>query len=160
MPTDATTRPVSPTVPVEPWPGEWLRGALEVCVLAVLDEGPTYGYAITTRLEELGLGNVKGGTLYPLLARLEESGAVTVEWRPGDGGPGRKYFTLTDRGRTALATRGTAWTRFAATTAAVVTDAAARHATAGRAAPAGPAEPAPVGLRTSATTTRSRERRP
>lgn len=106
--------------PAEPWPGEWLRGALEVCVLAVLDDGPTYGYAITTRLEELGLGTVKGGTLYPLLARLEESGAVTVEWRPGEGGPGRKYFTLTDAGRASLAGKAAAWTRFAAITTAAL----------------------------------------
>ncbi|MGW6131368.1 PadR family transcriptional regulator [Cellulomonas sp. NPDC055163] len=121
MPADPTTTPPpSPTPAGEPWPGEWLRGALEVCVLAVLDEGPTYGYAITTRLEELGLGAVKGGTLYPLLARLEESGSVTVEWRPGEGGPGRKYFTLTALGRAALAAKATAWTRFAATTSAVV----------------------------------------
>lgn len=114
----ATAPPRS--TPVEAWPGEWLRGALEVCVLSVLEEGPTYGYAITTRLAELGLGTVKGGTLYPLLARLEESGAVTVEWRPGDGGPGRKYFTLTAAGRASLATHGAAWTRFAAVTSAIV----------------------------------------
>ncbi|WP_258726556.1 PadR family transcriptional regulator [Cellulomonas sp. NS3] len=135
MSTDAAaTRSPAHAPAGDPWPGEWLRGALEVCVLAVLDEGPTYGYAITTRLDELGLGTVKGGTLYPLLARLEESGAVTVEWRPGEGGPGRKYFTLTDLGRTALATKGAAWTRFAATTAAVVARSAG-HGT--------PAPPAP-----------------
>lgn len=109
----------------DPWPGEWLRGALEVCVLAVLADGPTYGYAITARLEDLGLGTVKGGTLYPLLARLEESGAVTVEWRPGEAGPGRKYVTLTSAGRTSLATKGAAWTRFAAVTCDVVARGAA-----------------------------------
>lgn len=140
-PTRSPRRTTAPAAGAEPWPGDWLRGALEVCVLAVLDEGPTYGYAITTRLEELGLGAVKGGTLYPLLARLEESGAVTVEWRPGDGGPGRKYFTLTDAGRTALATKGEAWTRFAATTAAVVTGTARRPAPAP--APLSSGRPAP-----------------
>lgn len=113
-------------MPTDTWPGEWLRGALEVCVLAVLAEGPTYGYAITTRLEALGLGSVKGGTLYPLLARLEESGAVTVEWRPGEGGPGRKYFTLTAAGRESLRTQGEAWTRFGAVTAAIVDGATTR----------------------------------
>lgn len=101
------------------WPGEWLRGVLDVCVLAVLADGPTYGYAIAARLDELGLGQVKGGTLYPLLARLEQGGHVTTQWRPGDGGPGRKYFALTASGHAELAERGRAWHEFAALTASI-----------------------------------------
>ncbi len=81
------------------WPTEWLRGALSVCALHVVAAGPTYGYAIARALTDAGLGAVKGGTLYPLLARLEEAGLVTVEWRAGDGGPGRKFYALTDAGR-------------------------------------------------------------
>lgn len=104
----------------DPWPGEWLRGVLDLCVLAVLAEGTTYGYAITARLDELGLGAVKGGTLYPLLVRLEQAGLVTTQWQPGVGGPGRKYFTLTPTGRSELAHRGTAWRDFAHLTVAIV----------------------------------------
>ena len=40
-----------------PWPTEWLRGVLEVCVLAVIDRGPTYGYAISAELAAAGLGD-------------------------------------------------------------------------------------------------------
>ena len=112
------------------WPGEWLRGVLDVCVLAVLAEGTTYGYAISARLDELGLGAVKGGTLYPLLTRLEQAGLVTTTWRPGDGGPGRKYFELTDDGRADLARRGAAWRRFAELTSAIVHDPATSRRTA------------------------------
>ena len=83
----------------QPWPTEWLRGALGMCVLHVIAGGPTYGYAIASALAEAGLGATKGGTLYPLLARLEEAGLVTVEWRAGDGGPGRKFYDLTGAGR-------------------------------------------------------------
>ena len=83
-------------------PSEWLRGVLELCVLRVMANGPTYGYAIAAELAEAGFGDIKGGTLYPLLARLEKTGLVTVEWRTGEGGPGRKYFTLTSAGRTEL----------------------------------------------------------
>ena len=104
----------------DPWPGEWLRGVLDVCVLAVLAEGTTYGYAISARLDELGLGAVKGGTLYPLLTRLEQAGLVTTQWQPGVGGPGRKYFALTDDGRADLARRGAAWRAFAGLTSAIV----------------------------------------
>ena len=81
------------------WPSEWLRGVLGVCVLRILTDGSSYGYAIIQRLAEAGLGTVKGGTLYPLLGRLEEAGFLEVEWRPGEGGPGRKFYALTEQGR-------------------------------------------------------------
>ncbi len=110
-----------------PWPSEWLRGALEGCVLAVLAEGPTYGYAITARLEALGLGTVKGGTLYPLLARLEQAGHVSVEWRAGEGGPGRKYFELTETGRLARANQAEHWRAFSALTTAITSGATVRE---------------------------------
>ena len=98
------------------WPGEWLRGVLQLCVLGVLADGPTYGYAIAARLEQAGLGSVKGGTLYPLLARLEADGLVSSSWQAGDGGPGRKYFTLTEPGREELHARARQWDRFVAGT--------------------------------------------
>lgn len=104
----------------DPWPSEWLRGVLDVCVLAVLAEGATYGYAISARLDEMGLGATKGGTLYPLLTRLEQAGLVTTQWRPGVGGPGRKYFALTADGHADLARRGAAWGRFARLTSEIV----------------------------------------
>lgn len=94
------------------WPGEWLRGALGVCVLHTLTHGPTYGYAIAQALASSGLGTVKGGTLYPLLTRLEESGFVEVEWRAGDGGPGRKFYTLTPAGHAEAQERAAAWLAF------------------------------------------------
>ena len=86
----------------QPWPSEWLRGVLEVCVLRVLADGETYGYAIASRLANSGLGVVKGGTLYPLLNRLESAGLVIAQWRAGDGGPGRKYYVLTGAGHQEL----------------------------------------------------------
>jgi PadR family transcriptional regulator PadR len=92
---------------------EWLRGVLQPCVLQCLADGPAYGYAIIARLAEAGLGEIKGGTLYPLLARLETRELVTIEWRTGEGGPGRKYFRLTDVGRVELADARTAWSAFA-----------------------------------------------
>lgn len=100
----------------ERWPGEWLRGVLGVCVLRVLLDGPSYGYEITQRLAASGLGAVKGGTLYPLLGRLEEAGHVEVEWRPGEGGPGRKYFALTSSGRVHAREQAARWATFTTTT--------------------------------------------
>ena len=95
------------------WPGEWLRGVLGLAVLRMLDDGPTYGYAIAVRLEEAGFGTIKGGTLYPLLGRLEASGSLTVQWRAGQGGPGRKYYSITEEGRRRLSEQAASWRRFA-----------------------------------------------
>ncbi len=95
------------------WPTEWLRGAIGVCVLHVIADGPTYGYAIASALAEAGLGTIKGGTLYPLLGRLEEAGLVAVEWRAGDGGPGRKFYALTAAGREEHALQAERWRAFA-----------------------------------------------
>lgn len=102
------------------WPSEWLRGVLELCVLRVLAEGETYGYAIATRLADDGLGTVKGGTLYPLLTRLESAGLVSALWRAGEGGPGRKYYALTDAGRADLESTTAAWADFSSVTATIL----------------------------------------
>jgi PadR family transcriptional regulator, regulatory protein PadR len=109
--------------PDEPWPSEWLRGVMDVCVLSVLADGPTYGYAIAARLADSGLGVVKGGTLYPLLKRLESAGHLTVEWRAGDGGPGRKYYELTAGGRRQLDAWAEQWSAFVGLTSAIITPA-------------------------------------
>lgn len=94
---------------------QWLKGVLDLAVLAVLDrEGSAYGYTITESLAVVGLPDVKGGTLYPLLARLEDERLVVSSWSVGDGGPARKYFALTDRGRAALVDGRTGWRDFAA----------------------------------------------
>ena len=103
------------------WPTEWLRGALSVCVLHVIAGGPTYGYAIASALADVGLGSIKGGTLYPLLARLEEAGLLTVEWRAGDGGPGRKFYALTDEGQVAHDRQTADWQDFATLISSFIT---------------------------------------
>lgn len=113
--------PTPPTTPTPPWPGDWLRGVLEIAVLRSLaDGGPSYGYAIAESLEDAGLGQVKGGTLYPLLGRLEEAGRVAIEWRPGEGGPGRKYYEITASGTAYLAATVTQWRAFARTISALL----------------------------------------
>lgn len=105
----------------QPWPSEWLRGALTLAVLRVLSEGPTYGYAIANALTDAGFGNIKGGTLYPLLSRLETNGLVETEWREGDGGPSRKYFLLSDDGRAEYASQAAQWRAFCAHTVDFIT---------------------------------------
>jgi PadR family transcriptional regulator PadR len=97
--------------PVE-WPSDWLRGVLTLCVLALVAEEETYGYAIASRLQAAGLGAVKGGTLYPVLTRLQQEGLLTSTWREGEAGPGRKFFAVTPEGRAELDRRAGAWHTF------------------------------------------------
>lgn len=87
--------------------------------MRVLLDGPSYGYALTQALGGAGLGDVKGGTLYPLLGRLEESGRVEVEWRPGEAGPGRKFYALTPEGRRHAGHLAARWAAFTTTTRAL-----------------------------------------
>ncbi|MGC5287776.1 PadR family transcriptional regulator [Micromonospora sp. DT231] len=103
------------------WPAQWMRGVLELCVLALVGEHETYGYEIVQRLRTAGFGQVKGGTLYAILLRLEEDGLIDSAWRDGAGGPGRKYYLITDAGRAALGARRDSWAAFVATTSELLT---------------------------------------
>jgi PadR family transcriptional regulator PadR len=105
---------------------QWLRGVLDLCLLALLADGEAYGYELARRLEALHFGDIPGGSLYPALLRREKLGHLRAEWRAGDGGPGRKYYVLTDEGRAALARESADWQRFAGSVAAALDMAATR----------------------------------
>jgi PadR family transcriptional regulator PadR len=92
---------------------QWLRGVLEMCVMALLAGRPAYGYQLCQALADHGLDGVKGGTLYPLLLRLERLGLVTAEWASGEAGPARKYYRLTPEGERALRRQDGDWRTFA-----------------------------------------------
>jgi PadR family transcriptional regulator PadR len=98
----------------------WLKGILDLLVLSCLTERESYGYEISRALAEAGLGEIKGGTLYPVLNRLEEAGLVTGEFRASERGPGRRYYRLTGEGRRRLGTDSSAWLQFHTTVATVL----------------------------------------
>jgi PadR family transcriptional regulator PadR len=85
---------------------------IESCVLGVLRTAPAYGYEIAYRFEEAGFTRPKGGTLYPILSRLEDDGLVRPSWAEGDKGPNRKYYELTADGRKSAESIAAAWPRF------------------------------------------------
>lgn len=97
---------------IESQPPDWVRAVLPMAVLSIVCEEETYGYAIAHRLQSAGLGAIKGGTLYPVLNRLEAADLLTSSWREGVGGPGRKFFTATAAGRAHIDERATAWRTF------------------------------------------------
>jgi PadR family transcriptional regulator PadR len=91
------------------WPAPWVRAALDLAVLASLTDGRMHGYAISQALAANGFGLLKGGSLYPVLGRLEEAGHVEAAWVEGQGGPGRKEYELTARGRDRLESELATW---------------------------------------------------
>jgi PadR family transcriptional regulator PadR len=101
-------------------PTGWIRGVLDPCLLALVGDGETYGYELAGKLEDAGLGRVKGGSLYPSLARLEKQGLLASRWRPGDRGPGRKYYVLTPAGRAEVAEQSAMWAAFSSRVSAVL----------------------------------------
>ena len=90
----------------------WLKGVLDLLVLASVTDGESYGYEIAKTLAGAGLGQIRGGTLYPVLNRLEEAGLVAAEFRASERGPGRRYYRLTDQGRRTLTEQGGSWLAF------------------------------------------------
>lgn len=79
-----------------------LKGVLEGCVLSIIKEKPIYGYELVQSLRRAGFTDIIGGTVYPLLQKLEKQGAIIGEILPSPDGPDRKYYSLTKIGRTRL----------------------------------------------------------
>jgi PadR family transcriptional regulator, regulatory protein PadR len=88
------------------------RGALEYCVLALLEGGERYGFDLVRELAEVDGMVTTEGTIYPMLARLRRDGAVETTWRESPAGPPRRYYTLTPSGRQALKQFREEWVRF------------------------------------------------
>lgn len=78
------------------------KGMLVYCVLLLCSNGKVYTSDIIRRLHEAELIVVEG-TLYPLLNRLARDNLLGYEWRESEQGPPRKYYWLTDEGKTVLA---------------------------------------------------------
>jgi PadR family transcriptional regulator PadR len=91
---------------------ELRRGAIVIATLSQLGE-PLYGYSLRERLAEQGL-EVKEGTLYPLLRRLESQGILESDWEVGEGRP-RRYYRLSGRGTQVLAELAAEWEDLVAT---------------------------------------------
>lgn len=88
------------------------RGALEYCVLAMLQSEQLYGLDIARRLTVDGVLMSGEGTLYPLLARLRKAGLVDTQWQESVEGPPRRYYSLTSDGRAALDAFARTWKPF------------------------------------------------
>ncbi len=87
------------------------KGALDLCVLALLSRGDSYAYEIASRLaESIGMGE---GTIYPLMRRMQADGLVETYLVESSAGPSRKYYRLTTAGKTSFEAQKDAWRSFA-----------------------------------------------
>lgn len=77
---------------------QFKKGALELCVLSMLTENDRYGYELTEEISREM--TVATGTLYLVLKRLKDEDQVSTYLQESDNGPARKYYHLTDTGRT------------------------------------------------------------
>lgn len=93
---------------------EILQGTLDLMVLQVLATlGPSHGYAIATRLEQISDGSLQlnMGTLYPGLMRLEQRGLAQATWGATDSNRRARFYAITTAGRRQLAAEQSEWTR-------------------------------------------------
>jgi PadR family transcriptional regulator, regulatory protein PadR len=92
-------------------------GTLALMVLKTLDVlGPLHGYGIARRIEQISNDQlfVNQGTLYPVLLRLEQEGAVASDWRPSENNRRARFYRLTRAGHKLLKTEKLNWEQTAA----------------------------------------------
>jgi transcriptional regulator len=93
-----------------------LPGTLDLMVLQTLETlGPSHGYAIAARLEQVSSGALRlnMGTLYPALMRLEQRGLLRGTWGTTDNNRKARFYALTAAGRRQLVSEREVWDRMA-----------------------------------------------
>ena len=91
------------------------KGVFEILVLQLLIKEEKYGYQLISELKDKsdGVFTLKEGTLYPILYRLEDDGLVVSRWSiPSGKEVSRKYYAITDEGRTTLEELKILWNGF------------------------------------------------
>lgn len=90
------------------------QGTLALMVLKTLDAlGPLHGYGIARRIEQISgdLLAVNQGTLYPLLLKLENEGAIASDWGTSENNRKARFYRITRTGRKQLQAEARDWER-------------------------------------------------
>jgi PadR family transcriptional regulator PadR len=97
------------------------RGQLDLLLLSAVSSGPAHGYRVIERLRERSEGafDLREGTVYPALHRLERDGLLESRWAD-DAPRRRRVYALTSRGRGALELKRREWSSFAGAVQAVI----------------------------------------
>jgi PadR family transcriptional regulator, regulatory protein PadR len=107
---------------------ELRRGTLELVLLRLLAGKQRYGYEMTAELERRsgGVYELKEGTLYPVLYRLEKGGLVEAHWEMQERGVPRKYYRITVAGRAEMERQAEEWAAFVAVMSALLGEGASQ----------------------------------
>lgn len=90
---------------------ELLKGTTTLLILQLLNEKDQYGYELTKALEQRtdSLFTLKEGTLYPILHALENEGMIEAYWEETQSARKRKYYRITESGRSGLKEKKEEW---------------------------------------------------
>jgi len=90
-----------------------LQGTLDMLILKVAALGPIHGYGLIQRIQQISRDalQIRQGSLYPALYRLENRGWLKSDWKTTDGGREAKYYSLTKSGRQQLDAESAGWKR-------------------------------------------------
>lgn len=106
-----------------PEPGiELPQGTLDLLILRTLALGPQHGWAISERIHQVSskILQVRQGSLYPALHRLERRGWIKAKWGVSENNRRAKYYELTKRGRKQLEAETSDWQKLTAAVARVL----------------------------------------
>jgi len=98
---------------ITPGDAELLQGTLDMLILKVTALRPIHGYAIVQRIQQISRDalQVRQGSLYPALYRLENRGWLKAEWKTTEGGREAKFYSVTKAGRQQLDAETAGWKR-------------------------------------------------
>jgi PadR family transcriptional regulator PadR len=91
------------------WITQLRKGLLEFLTLNILNQGESYGYEIVQNMKSFEGMDITESTVYPILARLKKEGYAQVRTGPSPGGPPRRYFSLTPKGKARVAGMNQYW---------------------------------------------------
>jgi len=97
-------------------PSDLIQGTLDVLILKSLATESRHGWGIAKRIQAVSgdVLQIKQGSLYPALHRLEHQGLIRAEWRENETGREAKFYSLTKAGRAQLEAELTQWERLSA----------------------------------------------
>ncbi|MDQ3488604.1 MAG: PadR family transcriptional regulator [Acidobacteriota bacterium] len=95
----------------QPMQGELLQGTLDLLILKTLAVGAAHGHTIAHAIAQRSddVLQVEHGSLYPALHRLEDRGWISSFWGTSENNRRARYYRLTPKGRSQLATQTTRW---------------------------------------------------
>ena len=96
-------------------PLDLLQGTLDLLILKALALGDLHGLGVSRRVEQITRGtfNVKPGSLFPALHRMQDAGWLASSWGASENNRKAKYYRLTARGRKQLESEIGQWKRIA-----------------------------------------------